>query len=175
MKTKICYRCQIPRLLTDFNVDRSLKDRRMQICKKCKKEYRDAHRVEAKHRSKKWRRENPEKRAKIMENYKRTVGAWISYTLSHCKRSLHGCSIESRHLRELWEKQRGKCAISGMPFVLGGGPMRPDKPSIDRINNEKGYHPNNIRIVLLFIQFAKNSWSDEIFSKWCKLIASKLK
>ena len=174
-KYKYCPKCKTPKILTDFNRDHSIKDKRCRVCRACFRKYRRINRVASYQRSREWSRNNPEKRAKIVKKYKSTKFAWASYTLPHCKRSTHGCSIEKKDLLELWEKQKGKCAVTGIPFVLGSGPMRPDKASLDRIDSKKGYHPNNVRIVLLFIQFAKNIWSDDVFSKWCKLVASKLK
>jgi len=40
-----------------------------------------------------------------------------------------------------------KCPILGIPLKKNTGSVGPDSPSVDRINNKKGYHGDNIRVI----------------------------
>ena len=74
-------------------------------------------------------------------------------------------NIDIKYIMALYE---GKCEISGIPLELMTNKKyskQPFKPSLDRINNNKGYVKGNIRIVCTMVNFAKNVWSDEDL-KW---------
>jgi hypothetical protein len=60
-------------------------------------------------------------------------------------------------LLELWEKQNGKCAISGidMTYKMGFG-RTPTNVSVDRINSNIGYDKNNIQLVCMAVNQMKN-------------------
>lgn len=51
--------------------------------------------------------------------------------------------ISIQDLQDKWDLQKGFCAISGIKIELGGS-SRTTTASIDRINNDIGYIPNNI-------------------------------
>jgi hypothetical protein len=57
-----------------------------------------------------------------------------------------------------------KCAITGLPFVFESGTVtnsNPYKPSIDRIDHDGGYTPENCRIVLWVVNRMRSRWTDE--------------
>lgn len=54
-----------------------------------------------------------------------------------------------------------RCALTGCRLVdIVGHPLY---PSIDRIDSNTGYTPDNIRITSRFANLARNRWSDDIF------------
>lgn len=60
--------------------------------------------------------------------------------------------------------ERGVCEVTGIPFDFSPHPTmnhNPLGPSIDRIDSDKGYTPDNIRIVLWFVNCALGECSDE--------------
>lgn len=64
----------------------------------------------------------------------------------------------------LREVRKGVCAKTGLPFdhrerLPGEGP-RPWQCSLDRIDNDRGYTPDNIRCVSKMYNTAKNIWYD---------------
>ncbi len=82
-------------------------------------------------------------------------------------------SIYPVDLWEKWHIQKGKCAVTGVPLSIENGTPRhknPWKVSIDRIDSDKGYHNNNIRLVTHWYNNAKNTWDDKIcleaFNLW---------
>jgi len=70
--------------------------------------------------------------------------------------------------------QRGTCQVTGLEFVKpvyqrgNRGQRGPYTPSVDRIDNTKGYTPDNCRMVIWMANLAKNSYSDIDFARLCK-------
>ena len=64
-------------------------------------------------------------------------------------------------------KLKEPCALTGRQFDLSrptGGPRsNPDAPSIDRIDNSLGYTMDNVRLVTVHANIARNEFSDEAF------------
>jgi len=56
----------------------------------------------------------------------------------------------------------GTCAISGIPFVVAVGKPSPFSPSIDRIDQTRGYTTDNCRIVLWAVNRFRGEDSDEV-------------
>lgn len=58
----------------------------------------------------------------------------------------------------LWDKQNGRCAISGMPMAHEFKNLR--SVSIDRIDSDLGYTLDNIQLVCQWVNYAKNRYSN---------------
>lgn len=80
----------------------------------------------------------------------------------------------ARYLRGLWEKQKGKCAISGLELNKGN-------PMTIHIDREKGgrsslYIENNIQLTMGIFNIAKNSNATEDFLiEMCRSIIHHIK
>lgn len=76
----------------------------------------------------------------------------------------------------LWQ-QKARCAVSGLPFtvdVAGEGQFRaPMRPSLDRIDNSRGYVPGNVRWVLTLVNIAMNDWGAGPLIEVARAIAAK--
>jgi hypothetical protein len=83
-------------------------------------------------------------------------------------------SLPTDFIHELWEKQGGKCCLTGTDFelVTGGNcgykRFNPNSASVDRIDNSKGYTPDNVRLVCTAINLAINEFGLENFEKLCE-------
>lgn len=92
------------------------------------------------------------------------------------KRSLernvaHQLSVE--FLIDLVERQDFKCAVSNILFRpprFGG--RDPFQPSIDRIDNERGYEKDNVRIVCLIVNLARSDFGDDALVKMANAITA---
>lgn len=63
-------------------------------------------------------------------------------------------------LIELWRKQEGCCALSGIEMTWGRGSMHATSLSVDRLDNSIGYHLHNIRLVCQAVNAMRGNGSD---------------
>lgn len=77
-------------------------------------------------------------------------------------------------INDIWElylKQRGICALSGLPIGFGERSKHPSTASLDRIDSSKGYTKDNIQWVHKRINFMKNDYIQSEFLALCKRVA----
>ena len=87
-------------------------------------------------------------------------------------------NVTLQDLKELWEKQGGRCPYTGWQLVLHTStkdkpPKTPNRASVDRIDSSRGYEKDNIQIVSMIYQFAKNSWSDADVKHFCDAVSNR--
>lgn len=87
-------------------------------------------------------------------------------------------SITASYLKELWERQEGRCALTGWFLVSDPNgsnkiPLVPHKASLDRINPKLGYIPGNVRFVAYIANVAKNRFSDSELLHFCKAVVTR--
>lgn len=100
-----------------------------------------------------------------------------------CKRLLHSAKYRAKQIKvnfnltteyliSLWEEQNGCCAVSGRKFDLSkpdkGLCVKPNSPSLDRINSKKGYVEGNIRFVCYQVNTALNQYGEEALIALCQ-------
>ena len=75
------------------------------------------------------------------------------------------------YLKELWNKQCGRCSISDIPmtYELRKGRI-PTNVSIDRINSKEGYIMGNIQLVCMACNQIKSDLTEEEMYNFCKKI-----
>ena len=80
-------------------------------------------------------------------------------------------TITKECLKELWDKQNGKCAISGieMTYSLCEGRI-PTNVSIDQINQNDGYTKDNIQLVCMAVNQIKSDLQMDDVYRFCKAI-----
>jgi hypothetical protein len=76
-----------------------------------------------------------------------------------------GVTIEE--LNDLYENQKGKCALTGMEITLPGNSLTAFTASLDRIDSAKGYLPGNCQWVHKDVNFMKQSFSESYFIELC--------
>jgi len=77
--------------------------------------------------------------------------------------------IDLDHVKCLWHKQEGRCALSGVFMTWHGGEGRQDlNISIDRKNSDKGYIIENVQLVTQRINTMKHTLGESEFYWWCK-------
>lgn len=114
------------------------------------------------------------------EDIKRHVASRLSRSVN--SRAIHQyrvpCEIDTAWVLRAIERQGGRCAVSGLPFSYERGlPTKdgrnPMAPSVDRIDNAKGYEKNNCRLVILAVNVALNLWGDDMFLRICRATLEK--
>lgn len=176
----------------EFYSDNRASDNCQSKCKKCwnikQKEYRKKnwHVLYPKHKIllKKWREENPEKNKQIVKNYrdkykgiqknyrKTSKGVTNSIYYGAKQRAAQRNMPFDLEKSEILKKvEIGICELTGIAFdyksdaKAGYGRRRPYTPSIDRIDNSKGYTKENCRIIISAMNIALNEWGEEMFLK----------
>lgn len=85
-------------------------------------------------------------------------------------------SVEIEYLQELFIKQNGKCAYTGIDITLPinvrqlRGEGNEKIASLDRIDNSKGYIEGNLQWLCKRINYMKHTMNDEYFLTWIKSI-----
>lgn len=82
--------------------------------------------------------------------------------------------IDYHFLKELYYKQNGKCAYSGLPMKLIGKQNKVDESfSVDRKDSTEGYTKDNVVLCLNIMNRFKGNATMEFFDEVCKGIANK--
>jgi hypothetical protein len=78
---------------------------------------------------------------------------------------------------QLWLKQKRMCAISGREMLIrvmpSGKLIDPLSPSIDRIDNQKGYILNNVQWLCYQVNGMKGTMTQQELLEWCKAIVAQ--
>lgn len=75
--------------------------------------------------------------------------------------------VSQEYCWNLYKKQQGLCAISGLPIILG----EKSTASLDRINSLQNYVPDNIQWVDKNINKMKSDLTEDKFIDFCKAVA----
>lgn len=94
----------------------------------------------------------------------RVIGKWM---LS-AKRRGHTWAIEKQDLDEIYDRQGGRCALSGLPMTWTGSVAY--RPSLDRIDSSKGYYKGNVQFLCSIVNLMKNRITERAFLWLCGLI-----
>jgi len=81
------------------------------------------------------------------------------------KRKPRDFNLTLEYLKEIWDKQNGKCPFTNFDLELrtykNDSRLNIKSASLDRIDNSKGYVQGNVRFVSVMFNFARNKFSDE--------------
>lgn len=81
-------------------------------------------------------------------------------------------NLNIKYLSDLFDKQHGLCALSGLKIDFGYGRSwrRNNTASLDRIDSSKGYIKNNVQWVHKDINRMKSNFEQNKFIQYCYLI-----
>ena len=88
----------------------------------------------------------------------------------------HEVTITIEDLKEIYEKQDGKCFWLGIPMNLEELYVShsPFAPSVDRIDNEKGYHSDNIVLTTRFANKGRGAYMGDDFGPRIKKLLKEV-
>lgn len=112
--------------------------------------------------------------AELQHRHRRTKKGTISNKRQSAKKNARrkglSFSLTTKFLTELWDKQKGKCALSGVPMgFIGSGWAA---ASIDRIDPCKGYDCDNVQWVCWRVNDSKSTMKDLDFVVMCRAVSS---
>lgn len=121
--------------------------------------------VKQKVRDRAWLAKNREYKRQYLSEFREfqrsTDLEWVLKDRLRCAKARAKLLKREFALTDEWlTAQPRHCALTGQPFVLvkGRGPLT---PAFDRIDSNKGYTPENTRIILNWINSAKMEWNDQ--------------
>lgn len=132
---------------------------------------------------------NKKRYVKYKPQYKKREDEWLRsvrgrlYSLfqsakERAKKYNFSIEIDLDFLLERFEKIKGKCELSEIPFSFerfGKIKRNPFALSLDRIDSEKGYTKDNVRLVCVIVNLSLNNFGDEAFFKMCEAVTNKRK
>ena len=116
-------------------------------------------------KNKNWSDETKKKRSETMSkvligNDRAKKGEYTYYLNKSLTRDKQ-TNLSESYLSELWNSQKGKCALSKMLIHLKNGKHKLNTASLDRIDSSIGYVEGNVQFVSYGINLAKNSFSND--------------
>lgn len=98
---------------------------------------------------------------------------FLSLLRSSRRRRPHQHTITLVDLNRLWNKQRGRCALTGMCMThIHGHGQWPTNVTIDRIHPSGPYTPDNVRLVSHWANVARSNYPIKRFKYFCRRAAS---
>lgn len=186
MSSKVCTKCAVSRPLDQFYAHKGMRDGRRPDCKQCMmkqhREYvsRPSVRVKKQAYHKKYN-------ANLNERQKVKYAATISRYCERTPRMALSCSrnnalrrfptanpISLAELMEIWEKQGGRCAVSGVMMTWRKGRILPTSLSIDRLVCSRGYESGNVRLVCYCVNAFRHIGTDADMLAMAKAIVANL-
>lgn len=168
---KICPVCKEKLSLNNFGLDKRSLDGIRWLCKKCETLHNNINKGQDKNYFRKLRIQvDPEYRAYINEQKRKsTYNNHESILLNHAKRRAFEKGFEfNLTLDDIIIPKI--CPILEVPLILGTKGDYMYTPSIDRIDNSKGYIKGNIQIISMKANTMKNAATPEELQNFCKNI-----
>ena len=83
-----------------------------------------------------------------------------------------GCTLTLADVKQLWERQGGRCPLTGCKMKLKDFKSVSDSPqwydaSIDRLDNSKPYEKGNVRFICVMANYARNNFTDKDLIEFC--------
>mgnify|MGYP000085240042 CR=1 FL=1 len=106
-----------------------------------------------------------------------TIEAYLTRKTANLKHSRSKYNPEmtwdltSTEVLDLWHRQEARCAVTNLYMNHHGDVNDLKNASIDRLDNEKGYAIENIRLVCSAINKMRGSLTESEFHWWVKQIA----
>lgn len=173
-----CENCGTAYMKDASEVKRNIKKGRKSFCSiSCATSYRNLYQLsdKSKQSQEKFIQQYAGKTTRFLDEFS-PFKETLKRAKGHAKEHSRECTITWQDLKDLWEKQEGKCAYTNLNLVLPiQGREKPSitvQASLDRIDSTKGYIPGNIQFVSSCINFLKNKLTDLETKRFLKEISS---
>lgn len=102
------------------------------------------------------------------------INYYLNLLLHKARFRKYSFDISLKFLINLWNKQQGLCALSGLRMTHKGSPAFTNV-SLDRKKSDRGYTKNNIQLVCVGINKMKSNLTDKKFIEICTTIVRNKK
>ena len=143
MPTKTCNRCKEEKLLSEFSLNNSAKDRLQYKCRACDLNYQTQRRAENKDEFLEYSRKYQRNRRL---NFDYRLQMLINASKQRAKLNNREHDIDVEAIKSIYPVD-GCCPIFGIKLEFNEAGFRDNSPSIDRIDSTKGYTRDNIQII----------------------------
>lgn len=110
----------------------------------------------------------------LQHRHRRTLKGTISNKLMSAKKRAKKdgmfFDLDNAYVTELWNKQQGLCARTGVEMGRIGDKWL--SPSLDRVDPTKGYEKSNVHWVCWRYNDAKSNMTDDAFISMCLAVAA---
>jgi hypothetical protein len=168
MNEKICSKCRLIKPIDLFYRQKDKKSGRFSRCKKCVKEYYDI----PKNRIKKLEyQKSPRQKEnhRIYYNKQRIQKPWMQMyykSKQRAKREKWEFNLTPDYIESIFNNT---CPVFGYKYCFSNKCIQYNSPSLDRIDNSKGYVIGNVQVISMKANTMKNKASPDellIFAKW---------
>ncbi len=99
------------------------------------------------------------------------------YAVKHAKKrsKKNGLAFDltPEYLKQLWDECGGICPMTGVKMLKKSKLSDPIAKSLDRIDPEKGYTKDNVRLVSFWYNRTRNKWGDAFTLEMCQRVAER--
>jgi len=166
---KTCRTCGIEKSLSEFIKNKLSKGGYTHKCKSCetlwKSQYYLINKDHIKKRNKEYRQNTTKWYSRTLEQRLRYI---IQLGIGRAKKKSIKWDISLEFLKELWDKQKGLCAYSGVPLSFEDN--HPHTVSLDRIDSSKEYTEDNVQFVCTIVNYVKQRFDENVFFTFCKSV-----
>lgn len=117
-----------------------------------------------------------ERAAKFTSTPYRFITRMVSQLKSARRKQGLAFDLDDKQIHDLYDKQEGKCAVTGRLLTWQRNPDRRNdfNISLDRIDPKGQYEIENLRLVCKRVNLIKHNMTDEELVDWCKAILNIL-
>lgn len=175
MNTKICYKCHEDKNVEDFYNNKQNSDNLDSYCKKCRYAYTASRTKIAWEQTKKNEEKDFVKRSKRLEIKKKShrnhlINAMYNRAKYRSKNKGYSFNIT---LKDIIIPTY--CPILKIPIIPGTKGNYRNTPTIDRVDNNKGYTKDNIQIISMLANTMKSSATEENLKSFVQFYYNKFK
>lgn len=112
------------------------------------------------------------------ERFQEWVRPMLRRSKSAAQKKGRTFDLDAEFLASLAKAQHYCCAVTRLPFTIDlsrytKGRRDPFSPSIDRIDNRRGYERDNVRLVWLIVNLGRADFCDIAFLRMAHAVASR--
>jgi hypothetical protein len=168
---KLCRKCNNLKPATTEHFLKNKKGFLYPYCRECKNKYLNERYIP----SERIKLTDEELRIKKHDRYQiEKISDWarilVNSSKHNAKRYGKEFDIDTNYILELYEQQNHRCYWFGIELEPSNVNRYPAKPSLDRLDSNKGYIKDNVVISCMAANIGRNSCAADIFQSFCNLL-----